>query len=319
MAEIYDIVIIGGGPAGLTAGLYACRAREKTLLVEKGLCGGQILTADTIENFPGFPDGIKGPELAGWMLKQAEHFGIEIKMAEVKTVNPEKGEGRKFRIEVNNSEKIEALAIVIASGAKWNSLNIPGEKELAGRGVSYCATCDGPLFRNKDVVVVGGGDTAVEDALFLTKFANKVTVVHRRDRLRAARILQERVLANKRIELCLKSVATEVIGKNKVEGLKIRDVNTDKERTIKADGVFVLIGITPNSGIVKDLVKLCPKGYIITDDEMRTSAEGIFACGDVRMKLLRQVVTAAGDGAIAATSAGHYVERLKGQEYPTGE
>ena len=316
MGNIYDIVIIGAGPAGLTAGLYACRARMKTLLVEKGLCGGQILTADTIENFPGFPDGIKGPELAEWMTKQAERFGIEIKTAEVNSVNPQKGERGNFRLDLDENNKIEALSLVIATGAKWNLLNIPGEKELAGRGVSYCATCDGPLFRNKDVVVVGGGDTAVEDALFLTKFADKVTVVHRRDRLRAARILQERALANKKIELCLKSVAAEVVGKNKVEGLKIKDVFTDKERVIKADGVFVLIGMTPNSDIVKGLVKLCPKGYVITDDEMRTSAEGIFACGDVRLKLLRQVVTAAGDGAIAATSAEQYVERLKGTEYP---
>jgi len=186
-----------------------------------------------------------------------------------------------------------------------------GEKELYGRGISYCATCDGPLFKGKDIVVIGGGDTALEDALFLTKFANKVTVIHRRDKLRATKILQERALANKKIDFRLNSIAVKIGGAGKVESVMIDDVMTGKESELKADGVFVLIGITPNSDIVKELVKLCPKGYVITDDEMRTSVDGIFACGDVRMKTLRQVITAAGDGATAAFSAEHYVEKLK--------
>lgn len=315
MSGLYEVIIIGGGPAGLTAGLYARRARMKTLLIEKALCGGQILTADTIENYPGFPDGIKGPELAEWMLKQAEHFGLERKDAGAESLVREDGKDAVFTVGLSEGDEVSALSVIIASGARWNRLNIPGESELAGRGVSYCATCDGPLFKAKEVVVVGGGDTALEDALFLTRFAGKVTVLHRRDRLRAAGILQERARANKKISFCLNSVATEIIGKNKVEAIRTKNVNDGTIKDLKADGVFVLIGLSPNSGFAKEVVKLDDKGYIITDDDMRTSAEGVFACGDVRAKLLRQVVTAAGDGAVAAFSAQHYIERLKEAEY----
>jgi len=315
MKESYEIVIIGGGPAGLTAGLYACRARMKTLLLEKALCGGQILVTDTIENFPGFPEGIKGPDLAEWMFKQASHAGLEVKALEVAKVASKKGSQPLFSIDATGAETIETLSIIIASGANWNALGIPGEKELTGRGVSYCATCDGPLFKGKEVVVIGGGDTAIEDALFLTKFAGKVTVVHRRGRLRATKILQERALANSRIEFSFNSVATAISGTKRCEGVTVKDVNTGAEHTIKASGVFVLIGMSPNSGFAKGVVTMDEKGYIVCDDDMKTSADGIFACGDVRKKSLRQVVTAAGDGATAAFSAQHYVERLKGVEY----
>jgi len=315
MNEIYDVAIIGGGPSGLTAGIYSCRAKMKTCLVEKTACGGQVLVADTIENFPGFSDGIKGPDLAEWILKQAKHFGLEVKDLEAKKIILKKSAKEPFKIELSDGKVIDALSVIIATGAKWNSLNVPGEKELSGRGVSYCATCDGPLFRNKNVVVVGGGDTALEDAIFLTKFASKVTIVHRRDMLRATKILQERARANKKIELCLGYTCVEVIGKNRVEGVKVKSAKTSEEKIIKTDGVFVLIGLNPNSDIVKGLIDLCPRGYIKTDDDMKTSVEGIFACGDVRMKLLRQVVTATGDGATASVSAEHYVERLKGSEY----
>lgn len=315
MDKVYDIIIIGGGPAGLTAGLYAARARMDTLLLERMACGGQVLVADRIENFPGFPEGVRGPDLAEWMAKQAEHFGLKTDDREAAEIVPKKNEKEPFTVKISGGGELKALALIIATGAKWRSLGIPGEKELAGRGVSYCATCDGPLFRGKDLVVVGGGDTALEDALFLTKFANKVTIVHRRDRLRATKVLQERAKADKKIELCLNSVAVEISGKAKVEGIKVNNVVTNKESVIKTDGVFVLIGLTPNSDIIKGTVKLCEKGYVLTDSEMQTSAGGIFACGDVRMKTLRQVVTAVGDGAIAATSAEHYVERLKGTEY----
>ncbi|MBI5144111.1 MAG: thioredoxin-disulfide reductase [Candidatus Omnitrophica bacterium] len=315
MRKIYDIVIIGAGPAGLTAGIYASRARLKTLLLEKAMCGGQALIADTIENFPGFPDGIKGPDLGNWILKQAEHFGVEKKLAEAKRIIPKKEEKGPFAVVLDEGEDIHALSLIIATGARWNALGIPGEKELTGRGVSYCATCDGPLFKGKDLVVIGGGDTALEDALFLTKFANKITIIHRRDRLRATEILQERAFANKRIEFCYNSIATGIVGRTKVEGIKIKDVNTGKEKIIKSEGVFVFIGILPNSEILKGLVKMDEKGYIISDEDMKTSADGIFACGDVRKKLLRQIVTAAGEGATAAFSAQAYVERLKGQEY----
>ncbi len=316
--EMYDIAIVGGGPAGMTAGLYSCRARMKTVLAEKALCGGQVLVADTIENYPGFPEGIKGPDLAEWMRKQAEHFGLETRMAEVKSINGKRGYPQSrtplrvpyFNVKLENGETIVSRALIIATGAKWNSLNIPGERELAGRGVSYCATCDGPLFRGKEIAVVGGGDTALEDALFLTKFADKVTIIHRRDKLRATKILQERAFVNKKIEFKLNSVAVEIKGKNRVESIAVKDVVTGKAGEIASGGVFVLIGVSPNSGIVSGMVKTDEKGYVITDDEMRTSVDGIFACGDVRKKLLRQIVTAAGDGATAAFAAERYVEGL---------
>jgi thioredoxin reductase (NADPH) len=316
MADIYDIVIIGGGPAGLTASLYACRAKLKVLLLEKIACGGQILLTDTIENFPGFPEGIAGPELAQWMLKQAERFGLEVKIFEVAKISPKKDEKDHFTIELLSGPVVRANALIISTGARWNNLNVPGEKELTGRGVSYCATCDAPFFKNKDVAVVGGGDTALQDALFLTKFANKVTLIHRRDRLRAAKILQDRVVANHKIELSLNSICTKILGTNKVEGVGIKDVVTGAEKTIRVDGVFVFIGMTPNSMITKDLVKLDQSGYILCDDTMGTSCPGIFACGDVRSKPFRQVVTAASDGAVAAFGAQGYIERSKGIEYP---
>jgi thioredoxin reductase (NADPH) len=315
MNDIYDLVIIGGGPAGLTAGMYSSRARIKTLLLEKMFCGGQILVTDRIENYPGFPEGIGGPELAEWMSKQAKRFGLEMITEEVSAVYDKDKPAGAFTVKLKSGKSVKALSVIISTGARWNSLGIPGEKELMGRGVSYCGTCDGPLFKGKEVVVVGGGDTALEDSLFLAKFASKVTIVHRRDRLRATKILQERARANPKIELCLNSIATDIIGPARVTGVKIKDVVTGASSVIKCDGAFIFIGITPNSDIVKDLVKLDDKGYVISDDDMRTSCEGIFACGDVRKKTLRQVVTATGEGATASFSAEHYVDRLKGMEY----
>jgi len=315
MGDIYDILIIGGGPAGLTAGIYSARSRMKTLLLEKTACGGQILMADVIENFPGFPRGTSGPDLAGLMLKQAEAFGLEISTRDVNKISVSENGKDPFVVETIEGDTLKTLSIIVATGANWNALGVPGEDKLKGRGVSYCATCDGPLFKNKEVVVVGGGDTALGDAIFLTRFANKVTVVHRRDRLRATRIVQEKAFVNKKIEFCLKSVVTEIAGDNKVEGVKVKDISTNKEKTIKADGVFVLIGLSPNSGIFKGLLKLDKKNYIESDEEMKTSVDGIFVCGDVRKKSLRQVVTAAGEGATAAVSAGRYVEKLKGTAY----
>jgi thioredoxin reductase (NADPH) len=315
MADTYDLVIIGGGPAGIAAGIYAGRARMKALLVERLACGGQILTADLVENFPGFPDGVKGPELAEAMAGQMRNAGLQETMDEARSITLKGGAGKTFAVTLAESGGIECRAVIIATGAKWNTLGIPGERELAGKGVSYCATCDGPLFRGKSVVVVGGGDTALEDALFLTRFADRVTVVHRRGELRAVKILQERAFANKKIEFCFNSVAAEIAGKKKVEAVKVKDVSSGAEKTIETDGVFVFVGITPNSDIVKGIVKLDEKGYVVTDDEMRTSVDGIFAAGDVRKKTFRQVVTAAGDGAIAAESARHYVDNIKGVEY----
>lgn len=312
MGTLYDIVIIGGGPSGITAGLYAARARMKTVLIEKALCGGQILVTDIIENFPGFPEGISGPDLADWMMKQARHFGLEIDTAEVKSIARSKN---GFVVTLDSGKAVETLSVIIATGGRWNTLSVPGEKELTGRGVSYCATCDGPLFKGKDVVVIGGGDTALEDALFLTKFAGSVAIVHRRDRFRATKILQERVFENKKIRFYFNSVVKEITGSGRVESVRVENKNTKEEHTVKCDGVFVLIGMSPNSEAVKGFVELDEKGYVLTDDEMKTSAKGVFACGDIRKKLLRQVVTATGDGAVAAFSAQHYVESLKGTEY----
>lgn len=315
MQDTYDIAIIGGGPAGMTAGLYAGRARMKTVLIEKGICGGQAILTDRIENFPGFPEGVSGPRLGELMAKQAEHFGLEVLTAYATGLKPGPAGCGPFTVELENGKTVESLAVIVSTGARWNRLGVPGENELSGRGVSYCGTCDGPLFRNREVVVVGGGDTAIEDAIFLTRFASRVTVVHRRDRLRATKILQERAASNKKIELCLKSVAVEISGREKVEAVKVRRVDTGAESVIKTSAVFVLIGLSPNTDIVKGLLGLDDQGYVITDDDMRSSIDGIFACGDVRRKTLRQVITAAGDGAAAAFSAQHYVERLTGTEY----
>jgi thioredoxin reductase (NADPH) len=315
MDNVYDIIIIGGGPGGITAGLYASRSRMKTLLVEKALCGGQVLVTDMIENFPGFPEGIKGPDLADWMVKQAIRFGLEIRTSEARGISLKKEEEGPFTVSFAEGQDVQAISLIVATGARWNALNIPGEAEFRGRGVSYCATCDGPLFRNKDIIVIGGGDTALEDALFLTKFARSVTIVHRRDKLRAIGILQERARANSKIKFRLNSMASEIIGNGTVRGVRIVDVVTGGESVLNCDGIFVFIGIVPNSDIVKNIVKTDEKGYIICDDDMRSSAEGIFACGDVRKKGLRQIVTATGDGATAAFNAGHYVESVKGTEY----
>jgi len=314
VADRYDVVIIGGGPAGLTAGIYAARARMNVVLIERLACGGQILTADRIENFPGFPEGVAGPELAEHMAGQAKRAGLETRISEVKELTPAKNKDGAFNVKLEGSGSIDARTVIIATGARWAALGIPGEKELAGRGVSYCATCDGPLFRGKEIVIVGGGDTALEDALFLTRFAEKITVVHRRKELRATKILQERAFAEKKIEFCLNAVAAGISGKDRVEAVRVKDVTTGAEKTLSAAGVFILIGITPNSDIAKGIVKLDENGYIITDETMAASAAGIFAAGDVRKKLLRQVVTATAEGAIAAVSARHYIEGMVTQK-----
>ena len=306
MSDIkYDIIIIGGGPAGLTAGIYAGRAALKTLLIEKDFCGGQVILTDVIENFPGFPDWIRGPDLMERFTLQAKNVGLDVLNGEVKKLVIEKG---AFKVIIGNGDVFGALTVVISTGASWNALNVPGEKELTGRGVSYCATCDGPLFKNKEVVVVGGGDTAVGDALFLAKFAKKVTIVHRRDKLRAVKILQERVFAAKNIEVAWNSVVTKISGKTSVESVTLKNVVDNKESDLKCDGVFVLVGIRPNSELVKGIVDTDEAGYILADDSMKTSIDGLFACGDVRKKALRQIVTACGDGATAAFTAQHHIE-----------
>ena len=308
MAGLFDVVIIGGGPAGLAAGIYAARARLAAVLIEKAFPGGQVLTADLVENFPGFPEGIGGMALAELLVSQARAAGLETRTAEVKQLTVEKD---GFHIIIDKGEILSTRSLIIATGAAWNALNVPGEEDLRGRGVSYCATCDGPLFRDREVVVVGGGDTAVGDALFLAKFAKKVTIVHRRDALRAAKVLQERVRANEKIEVRWNSIVVRIEGRSRVTSVVLKNVSDQTTSTLPCDGVFVLVGVKPNSELVKGIVDTDASGSIVTDGDMRTSRQGIFACGDVRKKILRQIVTACGEGAAAAFSAQHYLEGLR--------
>jgi len=311
--EIYDVIIIGGGPAGLTAGIYLSRARMKILILEKLIAGGQAILTDTIENYPGFPDGISGSGLMQNMEKQAADFGTIIKYEEVVSIKNKKDSEIKIIKTLKNTYK--SLSIIIATGAEARKLNIPGEKRFLGRGVSYCGTCDAPFFKGKKIALVGGGDTAIEEALYLSKFAREVTVVHRRDRLRATKILQERILSNKMINISWNSIPLEIIGQNKVEGILLEDVKTNKEIDVKCDGVFIFIGYLPKTDFVKSILHINDKGYIKTDENMMSSINGIFACGDVRQKMLRQVITACGEGATAAYASQKYVEELKGTVY----
>lgn len=310
----YDTIIIGGGPAGYTAGIYAARSGLKTLLVEGAATVSQITITDLIENYPGIPDGIDGFELMQLFKKQALKFGLEIITKDVLAIKNNAAAPVIWDVTLED-DSFRTLSIIAATGARWRNLEVPGEQEFAGRGISYCATCDGPFYRNKDVVVVGGGDTALQEALFLTHFAKKVIVIHRRDRLRAAKILQKRAFAEKKIEFVWNATLTEVTGRDFVTGIKIADVHSGKISEISAEGVFIFVGRLPHTGIFRDVLKLDAGGYIITDDNMRTSVAGIFAAGDCRAKQFRQVVTAAGDGANAIYSAELYVEELKGETY----
>lgn len=310
----YDVIIIGGGPAGYTAGLYAARAGLKTLLVEGAATVSQITITDIIENYPGIPDGINGFDLMQLFKNQAMKFGLETMAADVTSIKKHDSDAALWEISAGN-KTLRALSVIAATGAEWRKLGVPGEEEFAGKGVSYCATCDGPFYRDKDVIVVGGGDTALQEALFLTHFAKKVIVVHRRDRLRAADILQKRAAAQKKIEYIWKATLTEVVGSNLVTGVKLTDVESGKTSEISAEGVFIFVGRIPQTKLFDGLVKLGAGGFIITDENMQTSAAGIFAAGDCRAKQFRQVITAAGDGANALYSVELYIAELKGESY----
>jgi len=314
-AEIYDVIIIGGGPAGLTAGIYASRARLSTIMIEKLGIGGQAVLTDKIENYPGFKDGIYGAELIHHMQEQAESFGTNIVYGEVNRIEfSEEGNIKKVFVD-DDTVPYQCLSIIIAAGNEQRKIGVPGESEFTGKGVSYCATCDGAFFRNVPVAVIGGGDVAIEEGMFLTRFASKVYIIHRRDRLRATKILQEKAFKNERIEVLYNSVVDEIYGQNMVEGIKLTNVKTGEKTDLSVNGAFVFIGYIPNLDFLGTIVKKSDDNYIIVDKEMATSREGIFACGDCCKKSLKQVVTACGDGATAAFSAQHYVERLKGEEY----
>jgi thioredoxin reductase (NADPH) len=304
----YDVIIVGGGPAGLTAGLYTCRSRLKSLLIEKMVVGGQVVTTEMVENYPGFKDGIKGPELIQNMEEQAKKFGLDILTGDVEGVSA--GEGNLRQIKLSDRE-FSCRALIIASGSKSNEMGIKGESELRGRGVSYCATCDGPFFRGLDIAVIGGGNSAVEEGIFLTKYAKKVYIVHRRDQLRADKIVQERAFKNEKIEFVWNTVLDRIEGNQTVNAILLRNVKTNTLSKLEVGGVFMYVGIKPNTEFLKGIVALDERGFIITDDEMKTSLPGIFAAGDVRVKLLRQIATAVGDGATAAFAAEKYIEDMK--------
>jgi thioredoxin reductase (NADPH) len=298
----YEVIIIGGGPAGLTAGLYTSRAGLKTLLIERGIFGGQIVNARQVDNYPGFPEGISGFELASLMHEQAIKYGLETINATVTAIKP----GGNYSI-ITNDSNFEAEAVIIAAGSEYRKLEVPGEEELLGRGVSYCATCDGFLFRDLNVAVVGGGDTAITDALELSEHASKVYIIHRRDQLRAGQVLQQQALARPKLEPIWDSVVEEVIGDNKVSALSLRNVKTGEITKLEVAGVFVAIGFEPNSQYFADIVELDETGHIKTNELMATSAPGIFAVGDIRKNSPRQVAGAVGDGATAALSAFKYL------------
>jgi thioredoxin reductase (NADPH) len=303
-----DVAIIGAGPAGLSAALYAGRARLSTVVIEQGVSGGQAATTHWIENYPGFPEGIPGPDLMQRMEEQARQFDAEFIYTAVSSVSQDS----KGRFSVISGEgELTARTVIVATGTIPMSLGVLGEDKLRGMGVSYCATCDGPFFREKEVLIIGGGDSAIVEALFLTKFARRVTVVHRRGELRATKVLQDDAFSNPKIQFCWHSVVSEILGENKVEGVIVKDVRTGDTRLVEADGIFVAIGSRPDTEFVKSMVDTDARGYIVTDDRMRTRTPGLLAAGDVRAKSLRQVVTAVSDGAIAAVEAGEHLSAIR--------
>jgi len=303
MNNEHEVIIIGGGPAGLTAGLYTSRARLKSLLIERGLFGGHITEAEMIENFPGFPQGISGIELGQLMHQQATKFGLETLLAEVTGIELDK----KQKVVNTTKGNFITKSVIIASGSERQKLGVPGEEEFAGKGVSYCATCDGPFFRELPVAIVGGSDTAITEALHLAKFASKITVIHRRRQLRATRILQERAFAEAKIEFLWDSIVDRIEGKDTVKRLKLHQVKTEEEFNLAVAGIFISIGLKPNTDYLKGILQLDAAGHIITNEKMQTEIPGIFAAGDIRQDSAWQAITAAGDGASAATYAQKFI------------
>jgi thioredoxin reductase (NADPH) len=306
-SKAYEVIIIGGGPAGLTAGLYTSRSRLRTLLIESSLFGGQITTTELIENYPGFPKGITGAELGQLMEEQARRFGLEMVNQEILEVRLE---GEKKVVRTHEAD-YEAEVLIVSSGTEYRRLGIPGEEEFIGKGVSFCATCDGAFFQDSRIVVVGGGDSALTEALFLTKFAKEVTIIHRRDALRATKIYQERAFANPKIRFLWNSVMQEIKGDKMVQSILVRNVKTGEVKEFETEGVFLFVGIVPRTQFLKGSVQMDDGGYVLTNEDCETSVKGIFAAGDCRKKLLRQITTAVGDGATAAFAAEKYLEEKK--------
>ncbi|MGE7091639.1 thioredoxin-disulfide reductase [Lysinibacillus sp. NPDC048646] len=304
--KIYDVVIIGAGPAGMTAAVYTSRANLSTLMIERGIPGGQMANTEEVENYPGF-DTILGPELSTKMFEHAKKFGAEYAYGDVTEII----NGEEYKTIKSGAKEYKTRAIILSTGAEYKKMGVPGEKELGGRGVSYCAVCDGAFFKQKNLVVVGGGDSAVEEGVYLTRFADKVTIVHRRDKLRAQKILQDRAFANEKIDFIWNATVKEINeAEGKVGSVTLQSTIEGTESEFVADGVFVYIGMLPLTKPFETLGILNDAGYIVTNDNMETTVPGIFAAGDVREKSLRQIVTATGDGSIAAQAVQHYVEEL---------
>jgi thioredoxin reductase (NADPH) len=305
--KIYDVVIIGAGPAGMTAAVYTSRANLSTLMIERGIPGGQMASTEAVENYPGF-DTILGPELSTKMFEHAKKFGAEYAYGDVTEII----DGEEYKTIISGKKQYKTRTIIVSTGAEYKKLGIPGETELGGRGVSYCAVCDGAFFKQKNLIVIGGGDSAVEEGVYLTRFADKVTIVHRRDKLRAQKIIQDRAFANEKIDFIWNTTVKEI---HEVDGKvgKVTLVSTEDgtETVVAADGVFVYVGMLPLTAPFASLNILNEAGYIVTNEKMETAVPGIYAAGDVREKMLRQIVTATGDGSIAAQTAQHFVEELK--------
>lgn len=304
--RIFDVIIAGAGPAGMTAAVYASRASLDTLMIERGIPGGQMANTEDVENYPGY-EHILGPDLSNKMFEHAKKFGAEYAYGDIKEV-VDYGD---YKLVKAGKHEYKTRTLIITTGAQYKKLGIPGEEELGGRGVSYCAVCDGAFFKEKDLVVIGGGDSAVEEGIYLTRFAKKVTVVHRRDQLRAQKIIQQRAFDNEKIEFIWDTVVNTINGPDgKVSSVTLEDRNTNETREFDADGVFIYIGMVPLSAPFKSLGITNEDGYIPTNENMETSVPGVFAAGDIRDKELRQIVTATGDGSIAAQSAQSYIEEL---------
>ncbi|MBM7713871.1 thioredoxin-disulfide reductase [Siminovitchia sp. FSL H7-0308] len=308
--KVYDVIVAGAGPAGMTAAVYTSRANLSTLMLERGVPGGQMADTADVENYPGF-DHILGPDLSAKMFEHAKKFGAEYAYGDVQEIVDE----GSYKIVKAGSKEYKALSVIVATGAEYRKLGVPGETELTGRGVSYCAVCDGAFFKDKELVVIGGGDSAVEEGVYLTRFASKVTIIHRRDELRAQKILQQRAFANEKVDFIWSHTVKQINEKDgKVGSVTLVSTETGEEREFSTDGVFVYIGMDPLTKSVENLGITNDSGYIETNENMATSIPGVFAAGDVRDKLLRQIVTATGDGSIAAQSAQIYIEHLKDQQ-----